>query len=194
MAGVLLAAGGGQRFKGPTNKLMAPFAGRPLVAWALESVCAADLDEVVVVAGAVDLAHLMPPEVTLIDNALWAQGQATSLRVALEWCAQQGHDAAVVGLGDQPGVTTAAWSALAHPEPERAGANGPRTSLIVVATYAGRRGNPVRLDRGAWPLVHGFGDEGARRLMRERPELVSELACEGNPRDIDTVEDLQAWN
>ncbi|MHB1785910.1 MAG: nucleotidyltransferase family protein [Acidimicrobiales bacterium] len=183
VAGVVLAAGGGSRYRGPTPKLLAPHRGRSVVSWAIDAARGAGLDEVVVVSGSVELSGVIPDDVTVIENSLWAQGQATSVGVALEWCRHQGHEVAVVGLGDQPGITSSAWAALAQ-------ADGP----ITVATYGGRRGNPVRLHRSVWELVPRFGDEGARRLMRDRPELVSELACEGNPSDIDTVEDLDIWN
>ncbi len=183
-AAVILAAGAGTRFGGPGEKLATVVRGRPLLAWAIEPAVEAGCDEVVVVSGAADLTGLVPSDVTLLRNDEWQLGQATSLGVALDWCQRQGHTAAIVGLGDTPGLTASAWRAVASAP------GGP----IVVATYDGRRGHPVRLDATVWTLLPTSGEEGARVLMSRRPELVTEVACEGKAADIDTREDLRRWS
>jgi CTP:molybdopterin cytidylyltransferase MocA len=104
--------------------------------------------------------------------------------VALDWSPRQGHAAVVVGLGDTPGLTVSGWRTVAE------ATGGP----IVIATYAGKRGHPVRLDAAVWTLLPTSGDEGARSLMSRRPELVVEVACEGKATDIDTREDLRRWS
>ncbi len=183
VAAVVLAAGGGTRFVGTEHKLLAEFRGRPLVSWALSAAAGASLDEVVVIVGAVDLGAVVPQGVRVIENREWASGQASSLRAAVVWAVERRHEAMVVGLGDQPLVPSSAWAAV-----------GAAASPIAVATFSGQRRPPVRLDRSVWALLPTTGDEGARVLMKERPDLVCEVACEGEPADIDNEEDLTRWN
>lgn len=183
---VVLAAGGGSRFVGPEHKLLTAFGERPLVVWAVEAAHAAGLDETVVVWGAVDLAGLdLPDGITLLHNPRWAEGLATSLEVALTHAGCRDWEAVVVGLGDQPLVPAAAWRAVAAtPAP------------VVVATYGGHRGHPVRLARSVWPYLPTTGDAGARSLLVDpnRPVREVAIACQEAgpepPADIDTVEDL----
>ena len=180
-AAVLLCAGGSTRFHGDQPKLLAPFRGRPLVSWALEHVGAADLDEVIVVVGPVDLSKVLTTQV-VVDNPEWRTGIASSLRAGIAEAERRGHEVVVAGLGDQPLITSSAWSRVAATD-----------SPIAAATFTGRRTPPVRLACAVWQLLPSTGDFGARALMREQPDLVREVPCEGDPVDIDTVEELFRW-
>ncbi len=187
---VLLAAGAGSRFDGDGHKLSASFrqsghdGGSTVIERSIASALAADVGPVVVVTGAVaDVvpAHLAD-SVTVRHNERWAEGQITSVHAGIDAARALGATAVVVGLADQPFIDPEAWRSVAT----TAGA-------IVVATYDGRRANPVKLDTAVWDLLPATGDEGARALMRVRPELVREVACTGSPADIDTTEDLRRW-
>lgn len=182
-AAVVLAAGGGTRFQGATHKLRAPLRDRPVVRWAVDAALAAGLDDVAVVVGAVDLSDVLPDGLRVVVNERWSEGLATSLQAAVRWAGSAGHDAVVVGLGDQPLVPVAAWRAVAS-----------SSSSVAVATYGGLRRNPVRLHRSVWDLLPTSGDEGARALLARAPALVCEVACDGEPADVDTVEDLGRWS
>jgi molybdenum cofactor cytidylyltransferase len=184
-AAVVLAAGGGSRFHGETHKLLAPFRGRPLVAWAVDAALEAGFGQTIVVMGAVDVSAVLPDEVIIIENERWADGIATSLAgaVAVAGFARPTPAAVVVGLGDQPMITADCWRAVADTD-----------ASIAVATYDGVRRNPVRLAAAVWPLLPMSGDEGARALMRKRPDLVREVPCIGLAADVDTWEDLRRWS
>ena len=181
VAAVLLAAGGGSRFAGDTHKLLADLRGRPVLAHAADAAVASGLD-VFVVTGAVDVADVLPRSVTVVHNPHWSDGQAVSVRAGIAVADAAGHDAVVVGLGDQPFVIAEAWRAVAAAD-----------AAIAVATYDGRRGHPVKLSSQVWSQLPPSGDEVGRAVMAGRPELVTEIRCEGDPADIDTLEDLRQW-
>ena len=183
VAAVVLAAGAGSRFAGPDHKLLAPFRGRPVLAWVLDAVDAAGFDQTYVISGAADVSGLVGPQHTLLVNQRWEAGQATSLALALDVADSAGHTAIVVGLGDQPLVPATAWRSV-----------GAAAGPIVTATFDGVRRPPVKLEASVWAEIDREGDFGARELLRRRPELVSEIPCLGNPVDIDTVEDLRQWS
>jgi CTP:molybdopterin cytidylyltransferase MocA len=182
---VVLAAGAGTRFVGPTHKLDAELTGRPLLRHAVDAALESGIGPVIVVTAG-HVTTPVPPAVTTVVNDSWHEGQMSSLRCGIRAAAARGAHSVVVGLGDQPFVLPDAWRAVAA-----------ATAPIAVATYEGRRGHPVRLHQTVWDLLPDDGDEGARSLMRLRPDLVIEVPCQGSPNvsltDVDTLEDLRRW-
>ncbi len=188
VAAVILAAGLGERFEGGTHKLLAPFRGKPVLQWVIEAVNEAHFDDIYLVSGAVDFSkekslNLDQHGVTIVENHSFEDGQATSLRSAIAVAEYDKHGAIVVGLGDMPLVPSSAWRSVAETD-----------TRLGVATFSGNRRPPVKIDHELWPLVPISGDEGARSLLRLRPDLVNEIPCDGNPIDIDTRGDLERWN
>ncbi len=164
VAAVVLAAGAATRFGSPKQRL--------LLAGVLDRVGrSAEIDEVVVVAGAYEL----DTEARVVPCPDWSRGPGASLRCGL---AALGPDiaAAVVALADGPDLHPAAVDRVVTAW--RGGA-GP----VVAASYGGGRGHPLVLDRAAWERVP---DEGGRAL---EPHLVP---CDdlGSPGDVNRPEDL----
>ena len=187
ISAVLLAAGAGSRFGG--GKLLAPLGGSPLIETVLENLSDAPVDEVVVVVGpgAGGLRAICERHgARTVENPDRDRGQSTSVLRGLRALGPEVR-ATVVLLGDQPLVGAGAVGRLVE-----AFAGG---AEIAVATYAGRRRNPVLFSRSVWPLLGEelSGDEGARSVLRRHPELVVEVPCDGvaDPIDVDTREDLR---
>lgn len=181
---VVLAAGGGSRFEGDGHKLDAEVDGVPVASRAISVALDAAIGPLVVVSGAhrPALPDLPPGRLVEVHNPDWHLGQITSVRAGIDAARELGAEAVVIGLADQPFVTAAAWRAVAA-----------SSSPIAVATYDGVRGNPVRLHESVWSLLPDHGDEGARAVIRLRPDLVEPVPCSGSAADIDTLEDLQRW-
>ena len=183
----MLAAGAGSRWRGDGHKLLAPLPdGRSVVRAAAEAAVSSHIGPVIVVWGAVPLeAALDGLPVDVVHHPGWAEGQATTLAAGIAAARRLGADTVVVGLGDQPGVTAHSWRAVA---------GAPPSPPIAAASYDGVLRTPVRLPDEVWAALPTVGDEGARVVIKARPDLVQPVAVTGRPDDIDTTEDLEQWN
>ena len=173
---VILAAGAGSRFNGPGHKLESKLNKKPLIWWAATHALDAGFAEVVVIEGSLPVRGLVPDAVSIVHNHDWADGQSRSLQVAVHYADLSGYDTMVIGLADQPFVPPEAWRLVAA-----------SSSPIAVAKFDKQATPPVRLHSDVWGLLPLDGDEGARQLLRSRPEMVTEVPCPGSAVDVDTV-------
>jgi molybdenum cofactor cytidylyltransferase len=193
VAGVILAAGAASRFGSP--KITARLGDRPLLAHVIRAARAAGLGHLVVVLGDGDVpagrdaaAALSGPDlggVQVVRNPRPADGLSSSLRLGLAALSDRETDAALILLADQPLVRAEVIAALLAAEV-------PPGRQIVVPRYAGGGGpNPALLLRATWPLADEVtGDRGMGPLIAARPELVAEVAVDGDNPDVDTPADL----
>ena len=169
-------------------KQLLSLGGRPVLQHVVDAAEAAPLDEIVVVLGhrAREIAGALrwPARMRVAVNPAYGEGQSTSLIAGVR-AADQAARAAVVLLGDQPGVRTAAIAAVV--QAFEAG-SGP----VVQATYDGRPGHPALIARALWAEVERIsGDEGARNILASRPGDRRLVEVGGPPpEDIDTEEDF----
>lgn len=188
LAALVLAAGGSRRLGRP--KQLEPWGDSTLLGLVVERVRALPVDEVWVVLGAdldavlagVDLAGC-----GIIENPEWEEGLASSLRVGLDALTRLSRaDAALVALGDQPGISHEVVERLIE-----ARRRSRRPAAVPKYRYAW--GNPVLVDRSLWARLMSLeGDEGARRLLQAHPEWVEEVWVDHlPPRDVDTQADVE---
>ena len=189
IAGVVLAAGASRRFG--AQKLAAVVAGKPVVRWTVERVCASAVDEVIVVVAPGPDAEpvrsaLGGLTVRFVANPHAAEGLAASLGAGIAALTPE-TVAAVIALGDQPAIDTAVidrsiavWHATRTP--------------IVAPSYRGMRGNPVLFARSVFVELLGVrGDQGARDVIARDPRRVALVAVDQPmPLDVDEPASLNA--
>jgi len=186
VAGIVLAAGEARRYG--SQKLLAPLRGLPLLQHAVDAACASSLSPVVIVLGADSdgiTAQLEPRRARIVRNPDYVSGQASSLRTGVGALGTEA-DAAVVLLGDQPGVTAALLEALVARQRETG-------AVAVLCVQDGRRSPPTFLHGDLWPEIAALrGDVGAREVLARRSDVAT-LNVErafAKLDDIDTRDDL----
>ncbi|QKW10079.1 nucleotidyltransferase family protein [Streptomyces sp. NA04227] len=189
VAGLVLAAGGGQRLGGRPKALLV-HEGRTLVERAARALHAGGCAPVHVVLGAAShevRRHAVLGRCVLVENPDWEEGMGSSLRAGLDALAATRAGAALVLLVDQPGIGAEAVRRVvsAYEDP----------GSLATATYEGRRGHPVLLGRAHWRAVgeSAVADRGARDHLRAQGAAVREVECAdvAECHDIDTEADLR---
>ena len=181
---VILAAGNGARFG--ENKLLAPFRGQPLVAWALAAAPRGCETVVVTQYDAVEaLARAAGFGVVRNEHPDWG----ISHSVALGTAALASCEGILYQVADQPLLRQATTQALVsafRANPDR----------ILVPTAQGRSGNPCLFPRDLFPALRALqGDRGGRQVIRRCPDRVMPLEVDpAELRDVDTAEALASLN
>ena len=190
----LVLAGGQSRRTGPINKLLATFAGKPMVASVVDALLQSDAGPVVVVTGhEADRirAALADRDVTFTHNPRYADGLSTSLRQGVRALLDKtpGADGALVCLGDMPGVKAKSLNKLISafdPSEGRA---------ICVPVFDGKRGNPVLWGAQYFAEIETVaGDVGAKHMIGTYTDAVCEVPMTDDSVivDLDTPEALAA--
>lgn len=184
---VVLAAGGGSRFKGTGPKLGQSFGAASVLAHTLEAVVSSGMPVVVVtVAPLVELARsivasrdivLLPPVGSASREPL---GEGFSIAAGVS--ARPHAPGWLILPGDMP---------LVRPETLRAVAHALDSAPVAYAQHRGRQGFPVGLSAELYSeLVLLSGDEGLRRMLVRYPSNAVDVFDPGVLDDINTAADL----
>ena len=185
---IVLAAGAASRFGSP--KQAARVRGEPLLQLAVSRATAVTGGNVSVVLGAhaAELAPLLRhTAASIVINRDWSEGIASSIRAGIAQLPGS-CDAALLLLADQAAVTAAdlerllaAWRRCPHE--------------IAAAFYSGMAGVPALFPRADFPALRALrGDQGARALLKARPDRVTRVPMPTAAVDVDTPEDLAVLN
>lgn len=189
VASIILAAGRSRRM-GARNKLLLPISGLPMIRRMVLQYRAVSDGAVLVVTGhdAKNIEKAVAGTgAQTVFNREYAQGQQTSVACGLRAIEDAG--ATLIGLGDQPLLTTADLRALleAHARADR--------NRISIPTDGEHRGNPILVPAALRArLLADPKGPGCKRFTRTHLEHVQNLRLKasGFYTDVDTPESYAA--
>ena len=193
ISAIILAAGESRRM-GVKNKLLLPISGEVLVSNFVKSVCASNVDEVVVVVGheAEKIEDVLQGQpVRFVENLRYMEGMTSSIQTGIQ-AASVESEGLLICLADQPFIETSDFNRLIH---EFTDLFDSESSLIIVPVFKGQRGNPVLFSRQFRDIILQHKDEGCRHIVLKHPECVREVEM-GNDnvlQDVDTLEDYKMF-
>ena len=181
--GVLLLAAGQSRRFGPSDKLLAPLAGRPLIAHALDALTLPGAAFRLAVVSADPVAAMARQ--AGFETLAVAPGlpQADSLTAGLSWLRQRGITRLLVTLGDMPWLELADMRAILRLAEDQAACAACDDIPMPPALF------PAAMFDALAALS---GDRGAGRLLRAIPASHRLSLPAERLRDIDMPTDLPA--
>lgn len=189
IAGIVLAAGAGQRIGRPKALLATSTSGETFVQRACGVLRAGGVDDIIVVVSPAIAARVreLEPAARVLVNDDPARGQLSSLQLALAELPEAAEAAAVLPV-DVPLVAPATVRALVQRWVSK-------RLRVVRPTNGERHGHPVIFDRVVFPeLAAAPLSAGARLIVRRYATAAGDMFTpdEGAFTDIDTVEDYRA--
>ena len=191
ISAVILAAGESRRM-GVQNKLLLPIGGEILIRKFVKSVCASEVDNVLVVVGheAEKIKTVLQDQpVRFVDNPCYVEGMTTSIHSGVGAVSPK-SDSLMICLADLPFAETSDFNRLIRAFSDF---NETESSLIIVPVFQGQRGNPVLFSSQFREIILEHKGEGCRGIIQEYPECVREVIMKNNNflRDLDTPEDYK---
>jgi len=190
LAAVVLAAGDSSRFGGE-NKLLARWAGRPLVCCVADAILRCGVADVIVVTGCEQAQieqALTGLDLRFAHNAEWRSGMGFSIAAGISALGDD-VDGAFIVPADMPFLSEDLLRSLSAAFEQHGG-----QPIVYPTTPAGEQRNPV-----LWPRRHFAelrmlaGPEGAKRLLQSLGgESVPVIADAAVFADVDTPADLNA--
>ncbi|WP_460953848.1 nucleotidyltransferase family protein [Spirosoma litoris] len=188
---IILAAGDSSRMGGEPKQLLT-YKGQSLIRRITEQALALQRGPVVVVLGA-NRARIVPEltglPVTLVDNANWPTGQASSLKTGLAalYITHKDIEAVLVLHTDQPLVSL---GLLLHMlEVRRENDKG-----IVACRYDTQLSVPALFDRDYIPeLLALEGDKGVKWVIGKHKNDCLEVLFEAGSIDLDSKRDVEMF-
>ncbi len=186
IAAIVLAAGQSKRM-GRDNKLLLPYGQGTVLSHVLGQINQAGINDTYVIIG--HEKDEVEQEVrknngVAIYNDLYEEGLSTSVKAGIA-ALPKDIDAVMIILGDMPNMSADILRKI------MAAYNLAQGQSIIIPTHNGKRGNPILWDADFFGDFDRLqGDMGAKILLNDYPEYITELEIESDAifLDIDTIE------
>ena len=182
---IVLAAGRSSRMG--LQKLLLPFAGKTVITYIVDQLLAGDLDKMYVVVGHEPeriAEQLSDRPVNIVTNPNYDSGMLSSVRCGFK-ALPPDCDAALIALGDQPGITSKLVDDMVR-------SFNKTDKGILVPVHDGKRGHPIlAAKKYKEEILTCHDDIGLRGLMHAHPDDIFELSVSTSSVlfDIDYPED-----